>query len=175
MQLFSVSMKRAPSKPLTVSAKQVNKDRLEALDAQYDWHLKAEEESNKPERQHGNMENLPWVLLAIVLALIASLAVEIVRKATPECPAGTVTHHPGERAAMRRQGTGTLAHNPCAMRPRIAAFRQRSSISRCNSSYSRRLIWYSRSTSSSRESHGSSSPPPSLLLGGLVIAWWHYA
>jgi hypothetical protein len=31
------------------------------------------------------MENLPWVLLAIVLALIASLAVEIVRKATPEC------------------------------------------------------------------------------------------
>jgi hypothetical protein len=40
----SVSMKRAPSKPLTVSAKQVNKDRLEALDAQYDWHLKAEEE-----------------------------------------------------------------------------------------------------------------------------------
>jgi hypothetical protein len=44
MQLFSVSMKREPSKPLTVSAKQVNKDRLEALDAQYDWHLKAEEE-----------------------------------------------------------------------------------------------------------------------------------
>ena len=138
-------------------AKQVNKDRLEALDAQYDWHLKAEEESNKPERQHGNMENLPWVLLAIVLALIASLAVEIVRKATPECPAGTVTHHPGERAAMRRQGTGTLAHNPCAMRPRIAASRQRSSISRCISSYSRRLLWYSRSTSSSRE-RCSSSP-----------------
>jgi hypothetical protein len=47
------------------------------------------------------MDNtFPLIILALVLAMIASLAVEIVRKATPECPAGTVTHHPGEWAAM---------------------------------------------------------------------------
>ena len=64
------------------------------------------------------MDNtFPLVALALVLAMIASLAVEIVRKATPECPAGTVTS-PSRRvggyvkARDRNIGTQPLRHAP---------------------------------------------------------------